>query len=240
MNWLKSVNQSYPNAAPCNEIFTRANEILACKGLDADNTLFAVCCCRDEINKTAIHELSSKWGENFDLSGLAGFPTAGITGLTAYSHHVPDDGNLFIFYGPHIGFDEDGRIGLIRREGMSKNTASCGSLIHYLSKFEDDTDYAPLFDPNDVGQYFVEFSLYPEAAEVASADNSVFELTNLAFEKIEKSLLEIIRLSNVRENIYLLGGVLINNPVKGKDYFDPRSSLFRRQNDTVYCRGWFE
>jgi hypothetical protein len=42
---------------------------------------------------------------------LAGIPFTGKTGFTAFSHHIPDNGNLFVLFAPHVGISKSGRIG---------------------------------------------------------------------------------------------------------------------------------
>ena len=36
----------------------------------------------------------------FKMGGLNGFPFTGLTGMSAFSSHVPDNGAVLIFYGP--------------------------------------------------------------------------------------------------------------------------------------------
>ena len=49
------------------------------------------------------------------MGGLDGFPFTGLTGMGAFASHVPDDGAVFVYYGPHIGITKDGVIGEIHR-----------------------------------------------------------------------------------------------------------------------------
>eukprot|EP00042_Codosiga_hollandica_P041838 m.376635 g.376635 ORF g.376635 m.376635 type:complete len:158 (+) comp56190_c0_seq6:469-942(+) len=64
------------------------------------------------------HLLHEHWGEMFLMGGLAGIPFCGKTGFTAFSHHVPNNGNIFILFAPHVGITRVGeRCGLIGRHG---------------------------------------------------------------------------------------------------------------------------
>jgi hypothetical protein len=79
------------------------------------STLFAQSICPDEINhkegnvpRLLIHNFMDKV---FHMGGLAGLPFTGRTGFNAFSHHIPDDGNLFVLYGPHVGISRDGKVG---------------------------------------------------------------------------------------------------------------------------------
>lgn len=240
MLWLQALKDQFPAAIPCHQFFPKANWTLAELGLTPTNTLFAECTCRDEINKSAINRIGNHWGESFNLSGLAGFPVSGITGFSAYVDHAPDNGNLFIFYGPHVGFDHEGNIGSIKRDGMNKTTSSCGSLIHYLKKLQNNPDYNPVFDSHDTGQFLVESSLHQEASKFCNATNPIAAITESAFVKIEENLIHVINKSITNTTIYLLGGILINTPVKTNDYFLLKSALYRIKGEEQFKSDWIK
>ena len=73
--------------------------------------------------------METRWGEGFALGGLAGLPFAGKSGFRAYLHHVPDEGKLLVMFAPHVGIDEEGRIGALQREGQSAISKACGAAI---------------------------------------------------------------------------------------------------------------
>jgi hypothetical protein len=73
--------------------------------------------------------MSQRWGESFPLGGLAGIPFTGKTGWGAFTHHVPDNGNIFAMYGPHVGVDKTGIVGKVHRPGMKKASKACGASI---------------------------------------------------------------------------------------------------------------
>ena len=85
-------------------------------GFTADNTLYADISCPDEINHDDPGEdvtslFSNRWGEVFQLAGLAGLPFTGKTGWGAFTSHVPDDGNVVIMFAPHVSVDNKGNVG---------------------------------------------------------------------------------------------------------------------------------
>jgi len=49
------------------------------------------------------------------MGGLAGIPFVGKSGFNAFAHHVPEDGNIFILYGPHVAVSDIGEIGKYKR-----------------------------------------------------------------------------------------------------------------------------
>lgn len=85
-------------------------------GFNAENTLFGESSCPDEINHDNPNEdvsllMAARWGEHFSLGGLAGIPFTGKTGWSAFSAHVPLDGNIVLMFAPHVGIDKDGNVG---------------------------------------------------------------------------------------------------------------------------------
>lgn len=101
---------------------------------DESKMLLATSLCCDEVNRPLEHELTKAYGDNFNLGGLAGFPSAGITGVKAMSAHIPDDdgGSCLIVYAPHVGIDSNLQFGKLNRRGMRPTTGSsscCGSAV---------------------------------------------------------------------------------------------------------------
>lgn len=240
MSWIQAVKGYFPTAVSRQQLFDRANLALTKKGLTSNNTLFAECLCRDEINKSAIRQMGRRWGESFNLSGLAGFPISGVTGFSAYANHVPDNGYLFVLFGPHVGVDSEGKIGSIKREGMAGASSSCGSLLHYMSKVTQSSDYFPKFESYDAGQYLVESSLHGEQQKFLKANDPITAITELAFEKIEQNLLDVIARVSPANDIYLLGGILVNSPAEQEDHFVLKSALHKGKDSADYNRGWVE
>jgi len=74
-------------------------------------------------------QMRQTWGHVFNLGGIGGIPFVGKTGFTAFSHHVPDDGNLFVVYAPNIGISPNGEVGKLLRDGQHKLTMTCSSAI---------------------------------------------------------------------------------------------------------------
>lgn len=100
-------------------------------GFEADSTLACVSICRDELCQPFVSLLKDEWGEAFDLSGLAGLPFAGVTGLAAASHHAPlvNGRRRMILVGlAHMGLAEDGTHGEVLRPGLEKTSIACGAL----------------------------------------------------------------------------------------------------------------
>lgn len=221
MDFKETLKKDFPNSMDIVELEKRVKRHLIGRGYHSDNTLFAHCICRDEINTQTSQALSQFWGESFTLGGLAGIPTSGVTGFGAYASHRPDGGNLLVFFGPHIGIDHMGRLGLARRSGISEPGSTCGSLclaIDHLQKSESINE-----DPLDLEQVQVCRELVPYMDGVVASDCQIKTATESIYQVIESRLEDIVKRSSLDCEVVLLGGILINTP-STSDYFAPRKA----------------
>ena len=105
---------------------------MAARGYNKQNCLFATSTCPDEVNSKPgelIDLLKNRWGENFGLGGLGGVPFVGRAGFAAYSHHVADDGKMFILFAPHVGVEFDGKVGALKRVNQKEVSSACGAAV---------------------------------------------------------------------------------------------------------------
>lgn len=108
-------------------------------GFTKDNSIAAVCICRDEISQPFMGLARQLWGEVFNLSALGGMFLAGKMALKAAIHHAPEDTDKrrYVFYAlPHIAIDDKGQLGVCRRKGIQKSTA-CGALITFYKELQN-------------------------------------------------------------------------------------------------------
>lgn len=135
MSFHLTVRRRYPGAVRQREYVSLATSALQQAGFRAENTLVAVSHCRDELTSSVRADIETSWGPAFELSGLAGLISAGTTGMSAALSHLPDLGEqagFVVFAFAHVGIDDGGRIGSLRRPGMDRPTATCGSLAGVL------------------------------------------------------------------------------------------------------------
>ena len=85
--------------------------------------------CSDDLNTIEYPKRAYEMLGPFKLGGLDGFPFAGLTGMSAFAHHVPADGAVFVFHGPHIGVSREGDTGVILRPGQTHHSACCAGAI---------------------------------------------------------------------------------------------------------------
>src|SRR5690606_5300022 len=154
---------------------------------DLSKMLFATSLCCDDINVSTDFRRVLK--RPFAMGGLGGLPYAGFTGMVAYAHHIPDGGEAFIFYGPHIGITDDGELGRMRRPGQRHLTNSCGALMLALERLRRPDDvYVPIDSELDYQQVLLERTVMPYKHRILTANNSKMEITEVAYAEIHKKI----------------------------------------------------
>eukprot|EP00042_Codosiga_hollandica_P041836 m.376819 g.376819 ORF g.376819 m.376819 type:complete len:254 (+) comp56190_c0_seq42:342-1103(+) len=174
------------------------------------------------------HLLHEHWGEMFLMGGLAGIPFCGKTGFTAFSHHVPNNGNIFILFAPHVGITRVGeRCGLIGRHGHEHLSPACGAAI---GAYQFGKDHVPsdTFDPSDYQMDFIKQQVFRHRARIDAAEEPMVELAVVMFDIVREALGKILNLLWAETytsggQMLLLGGVQINMDDEHGDYFVPLS-----------------
>ena len=192
--------------------------------LDISRVLMATSVCSDDINVPSTTFFNVLFGP-FIMGGLGGLPFAGKTGMTAFAHHIPDDGSAFIFYGPHIGITLDGELGKMYRPRQEETGNSCGALMLALSRLQD-SEYKPVLNDDDYQQMKLEENLLPYRDQILDSNNQAKAITEATYDIINKKIHEHI--STCRDEfpvnkVTLLGGIIINTDYGLDDYFDARN-----------------
>ncbi len=193
-------------------------------GIDISKVLMATSVCSDDINVPSTTFFNVLFGP-FIMGGLGGLPFVGQTGMTAFAHHIPDDGSAFIFYGPHIGITLDGELGKMYRPRQEDTGNSCGALMLALSRLQDQ-GYRPILNDDDYQQMKLEESLLPYREEVLNSDNQAKAITDATYDIIDKKIHEHIKSCKDEfpvDKVTLLGGIIINTDYGLDDYFDARN-----------------
>ena len=119
-------------AVACGRAAQRALDGL---GFEVNNMIFANSTSRDEFTREhhwwAYLEgratdvvASDKPCPTFDIGGLGGMLAAGKTGLELVASHALEQvGAIFLFFGPHVGCDADGRLGFVQDTPCSSAAA---------------------------------------------------------------------------------------------------------------------
>lgn len=128
----EATNRYFPGALSSGAIDHLVEKTLSKRGFTAQNTLFATSVCPDEVNSKngeLTDLLKTRYGEAFTLGGLGGIPFTGTAGFTAYSHHVPDGGKMFVVFAPHVGIESVGNVGKLKRPSQKGISSACGAAI---------------------------------------------------------------------------------------------------------------
>eukprot|EP01006_Ploeotia_vitrea_P030061 TRINITY_DN62521_c0_g1_i1.p1 TRINITY_DN62521_c0_g1~~TRINITY_DN62521_c0_g1_i1.p1 ORF type:complete len:571 (+),score=96.70 TRINITY_DN62521_c0_g1_i1:31-1713(+) len=146
----------FPTALQCNKLADRALAILAARGFNGDNTLFAHSTCVDEVNNSDPNAITPRLhaaygGASFPLGGLAGVPWAGKTGFGAFSAHIPDGGNAFVLFAPHIGINTS-QLGKLLRVGQKNASTCCGAGVAAWNQIKGGGAGSGDVDPYDYQQ----------------------------------------------------------------------------------------
>ena len=221
----KVVKDFFPNAKDAKDISIHyLGKMQLEHNIDISKVLMATSVCSDDINVPSTTFFNVLFGP-FIMGGLGGLPFAGQTGMTAFAHHIPDEGSAFIFYGPHIGITLEGDLGKMYRPRQEQTGNSCGALMLALSRLQN-SDYAPVLNDDDYQQMKLEESLLAYREEVLNSENQEKAITEATYEIINQKIHEHIKTCKDEfhvDKITLLGGIIINTDYGLDDYFDARN-----------------
>jgi hypothetical protein len=129
------IRDEFPGAVPALDFVARWRERCFTAGFDADTSLLAVGVCRDEVCFPFVAQLEAVWGPAFQLGSLGGLLTVGRTGIAAVASHAPGEpgepARYVIVAAAHIGVDDSGTFGYLRREHQEASTRACGALMAF-------------------------------------------------------------------------------------------------------------
>mmetsp|Transcript_6217 Transcript_6217/g.8087 ORF Transcript_6217/g.8087 Transcript_6217/m.8087 type:complete len:466 (-) Transcript_6217:107-1504(-) len=225
----RKVLQAFPGAQTNAELVKKVSDALTRFGY-GQNTLLATSFCCDEVNRPLEDELAKVYGNPFIMGGLAGFPFGGVTSFGAMAKHIPDGGSCLVVYGPHVGLDYDGKVGVVPRRGKEKSGTCCGSGVAAASYVDAvyKGELKAVDSPTqniDAQQLYVGSVLLPYAERLAKAADSMIELPYAMFEPVDDLTSKIIDKAASKVGgdgkIALLGGIQINTPNGVSDYFLP-------------------
>merc|ERR1719458_1306504 len=180
-------------------------------GFTTRNTLYGQSIGADEANHVTgelADQMRHTWGHVFNLGGIGGIPFVGKTGFTAFSHHVPDNGNLFVVYAPNIGMSPNGELGKLLRHGQNKLTLTCSSAMEAYNsalKGEKVSD-----GPTHDMMTHLKRAMAGKATAISKAKDPMAALAREMFEISDKQMRDIINFGYGDGWLALLGGIQIN------------------------------
>ena len=234
----------FPGSLSSRTIERITTTMLTKKGYTYDNTLFATSTCPDEVNSKPdelVDLLKNRWGENFALGGLGGVPFTGRAGFSAYAHHVPGGGKMFILFAPHVGVEFDGQIGALRRVNQAEVSTACGAAVGAYKGLmkEMAVKKKEALDRNEVAAYgvadgvsdyfdaqinFIKLKLQKRLEKVMDAPDAIayvtYQMYSLVREFFIDELLTAPGFFDFAEEVTVMGGIMVNRGVGG-DRFMP-------------------
>jgi len=235
-----ALHRSFPGALPGQVVHSRIRAALEDKyGFTPENTLFGVSICPDEINneKGSLADLLREyWGEVFPLGGISGAPFVGKTGFKAFSHHVPDDGNVLVLFGPHVAVSEAGEVGKYLRPGQQNESTACGAVIgayhaatNSLGKEDEDE-----FDDADMQMAWIKSQLAPHVTAIGKQQIPMGALAHQAYEMVKAKINKIVNNDFGSGYLVLVGGIQINVPSPCLDHFLPLTFEVRQRDKATH------
>jgi hypothetical protein len=235
----------FPGSLSSRTIERLTTTMLTKKGYNYDNTLFATSTCPDEVNSKPdelVDLLKNRWGEHCALGGLGGVPFTGRAGFSAYAHHVPGGGKMFILFAPHVGVEFDGQVGALKRVNQAEVSTACGAavgaykgLMKEMAKkkreaLDNNEEVAAYGVEDGVSDYFdaqinfIKLKLQKRLEKVMDAPDAIafvtYQMYSLVREFFIDELLTAPGFFDFAEEVTVLGGIMVNRGVGG-DRFMP-------------------
>lgn len=236
------VRAHYPHAVPLSEFRLHAFGLLSREtGVPLAQVLLATAICADDIvwvsdadGNLETHHATRELLGPFEMGGLAGLPFTGLTGMTAYAHHIPDDGAACIVYGPHIGITDSGQLGKVLRPGQRDASAACGALSAAVRRFQSSPEYLPVLNEDDSEESLLEMRLWPLRDRILAAADPLKTATDLVYDTIHELIYRYVR--KVKDQfrcqyIALIGVLIVNTGPGHEDYIDLRHMALKRLSE---------
>jgi hypothetical protein len=210
---LSVIHQYYPQAITTIDSVNQLIDFIEAElDLEPTQVMLADSICSDDVNSIQYPARAHELLGPFKMGGLDGFPFTGLTGMGAFASHVPDDGAVFVYYGPHIGITKDGKIGEIHRVGQSKNTGCCGAAKGALNKLLNNAIVEGHITDMDYQMNTIEQILLKAKDRITAADIPLYEATEVIYEAIDKRINELVAQTNYKcRYVILMGAILINS-----------------------------
>ncbi len=209
---IETVRNWYPNAHTTEDTINRLLDVIEARlGLKPHQLMHADSLCCDDVNAIQYPPRAYEMLGPFKMGGLNGYPFAGITGMNAFAHHVPEDGAVVVFYAPHIGITKNGAIGEIHRIGQSNNSACCGAAKAAVGKLQTGEIQTGHITDLDYQMNTIEQIFLKQSNRILSATNPMFEATEVMYEAINNRIEALVSKTNYPcKYVILIGAIFIN------------------------------
>lgn len=190
---VATINEHFPGAAEETKFVDRVAKKLLEHGFTRDNSIALVSTCRDEASRFFEALIDKHFGLTFSLNGLAGVPPCGALAVKAGTSHSPQEHGKerYVFFGlTHIGVDENGTVGKMRRGGRESVSGACGALAYLTAQFENSKEL-PAPSEDDMELYFLTRKLLwkdPDADLVSVTKAAVLVINDTLEDLISKAV----------------------------------------------------
>jgi len=210
---LDVIRTRYPNALSTADTVDRLLDLMDARlAVPPSRIMFGDSICSDDLNAIEYPRRAFDMLGPFKMGGLDGFPFAGLTGMSAFAHHVPDDGAVFLFHGPHIGVSKSGDTGVILRPGHRRHSACCGAIRAAVEKLKTAAIRAGELTELDYQQNVLEQLLLQQRERILSSRCAMAESTEVVYGAIEQRIdVLAARTTYPCRHLVIMGGVLINS-----------------------------
>jgi Limiting CO2-inducible proteins B/C beta carbonyic anhydrases len=207
------IRQHYPNAITTIDSVNRFIDLLENRfSLEPSQMMLADSICSDDVNSIQYPARALEFRGPFKMGGLDGFPFTGLTGMGAFAGHVPDDGAVFLYYGPHIGVSKNGAIGEIMRVGQHLPTGCCGAARGALAKLIAGQIETGCASELDYQMNKIEQILVQAKERVLGAEIPLKEATEVIYEAIDERMETLVAATPYPcRYVFMMGAVLINS-----------------------------
>lgn len=208
---LQTIRATYPGASTTEEVERLLRAMANQLGLPPARMMHADSICSDDPNTIEYPQAAYEMLGPFKLGGLDGFPFAGLTGMGAFAHHVPEDGAVFVFHAPHIGISKLGAVGETLRPGQAEASACCGAARAALGRLERGELTEGAVEELDYQQNTLEQILLRDRDRILRAPNRIVTATEVIYEGIEQRIDLLASRTKYRcKHLVIMGGILIN------------------------------
>lgn len=210
---LELVRRYYPNAQTTIDGVNHLIDLVE-DGLDLEpmQIMMADSICSDDVNSIQLPARTREFLGPFKMGGLDGFPFTGLTGMGAFASHVPDDGAVLVYYGPHIGISRRRQAGEIIRFGQALPSACCGAAKAALARLMEGKIAPGHVTEMDYQMNTLEQILLRQKERVLGAELPLIEATEVIYEAIDARVEELVKATSYHcKYVILMGAVLINS-----------------------------
>lgn len=210
---LAIIRQHYPTAITTIDSVNRLIDFVEDKlDLEPAQIMLADSICSDDVNSIQYPARAHEFLGPFKMGGLDGYPFTGLTGMGAFASHVPDEGAVFVYYGPHIGISKNGTVGEIHRIGQHTHSGCCGAAKGALNKLMNNSIEEGKVSELDYQMNTIEQILFKEKTRIITAAIPLKEATEVIYEAIDKRINELVAATKYNcKYVILMGAILINS-----------------------------